>query len=153
MATISGKIHNALGEPAQVSIEFETVSAPVLGSDYVVGRTKKTVSSDGVGAFSVSLEAGDYFATWFIGTVQTRVRFSVPDADITYQFRDLITDAVVFTYTVQPQYVLASPPNGSFRIKNGQHIQLWNPTTLLWHTIIASGPDGALQISLAEGEA
>lgn len=153
MATIQGKILSALGEPAQVAIEFETISAPVLGTDYVVGKTRKTVSTDGDGIFEITLEAGDYYATWFIGQVQTKVRFAVPASLITHQFRNLITDAVVFTYAINPQYVLTAPPNGSFRVKDGQHIQLWNPTTLLWHTITASGPAGALQVSLTEGEA
>lgn len=153
MATVQGKIYSALGVAAQVAIEFETISAPVLGTDYVVGKTKKTQSTDGDGFFEILLEAGDYYATWFIGTVQTRIRFSVPASALTYQFRNLVTDAVVYTYTVQPQYVLAAPPSGSYRVKNGQHIQLWNPTTQLWHTLTASGPSGALQVSLTDGEA
>ncbi|NQT93220.1 MAG: hypothetical protein HQ559_10700 [Lentisphaerae bacterium] len=53
------------------------------------------------------------------------------------------------------RYMRRGIPNGSFRTDaNGQHIQLYNPTTGLWHSIGCDGAEGAVAVVVAqEGEA
>lgn len=152
-ATIQGVLKSTDGSLLQTQIEFESISAPTVGSGYVVSATKKLLSSDPVGAFSVQLEAGDYYVRWFNGTVRSQIIISVPDTSSTYQIEDLITSATVYTHTTSPIYAQQAPPNGSYRIKSGQHLQIYNSTTGLWHTLLCIGPAGALQVAFAAGEA
>ena len=53
------------------------------------------------------------------------------------------------------RYMRRGIPNGSFRTDpNGQHIQLYNPTTAKWHSIGCDGPAGAVGITVEQqGEA
>lgn len=152
MPTIQGKLRSGLGVPLQTAVEFETRSAPTLGADYVVSKTRKSISTDADGAFQITLEPGDWYARWTNGPLTTQVAIAVPESDLTYQFHTLITDALVYTFAVSPQYVLQAPLHGSFRVKDGKHLQIWNATTSKWHSLVASGPEGAAYIGLGPGE-
>lgn len=153
IATVTGIIKSATGETLQTLVTFDTISAPSLGSGYVVSATAKKLSTAPDGTFSVTLESGDYWASWVNGSTQSRVRCSVPSGGGTYQFESIITSAVVYTETVVPAYALRAPGNGSYRIKDGQHIQIWNSTTGQFHTLLCVGPANALQIAFGPGEA
>lgn len=37
------------------------------------------------------------------------------------------------------QFVLKNPPNQNYRFVDGQGLQLFNPDTGLWHTVISQG--------------
>lgn len=152
-ATVTGIIKSATGETLQTQISFESISAPSLGSGYVVSATVKKTSTSAAGAFSVTLEAGDYWVTWVNGTTQSRVRISVPNSGLTYQFEAIITSAMVYTESVVPAYAQRAPANGSYRIKDGQHVQIWNSTTGKFHTLLCIGPEIALQVGFGPGEA
>jgi hypothetical protein len=152
MVTVVGTIRTGTGAPLQTPIKFNKAD-PTIHDGYVVSVTEATISTAADGTFSVGLEAGNWKAEWFNGIKPTRLDFAVPDSDETMDFADLITSNVLFTYTYQPIYALANPPNGSYRIKDGQHIQLYNPVTEEFHTMAGAGEAGALQVGLVEGEA
>ena len=64
----------------------------------------------------------------------------------------LLADAATVTAALALK-VDKTPTNGSFRVKDGQHIQFWNPVTGMWHTLIPYGSEGAVQTSWGPGEA
>ena len=54
------------------------------------------------------------------------------------------------------RYAQQLPTKGSYRVKTEgdgtTNIQLWNPTTSLWHTLFATGASGAVQLQVGVGE-
>lgn len=50
------------------------------------------------------------------------------------------------------RFAQKTPTNGSYRIKDGQHFQLYNQTQAKWHTLFVTGAAGAEQLSIGPGE-
>jgi hypothetical protein len=45
-----------------------------------------------------------------------------------------------------------NPAYGSYRVKDGQHVQLYNPDTGKYHTLTLTGPENALLLAAGPGE-
>ena len=55
--------------------------------------------------------------------------------------------------SADPVVPLATPTNGTFRFKDGTHLQFYNETTGLWHTVWFTGTAAVLQMVFGPGEA
>lgn len=80
MTTVTGILRAGDGSPVGTRIRWQMESAPGLESDGdVVGRSVVVCDTDPTtGAWSVSLEAGDWIATWVIASIVSTVRVRVP---------------------------------------------------------------------------
>ena len=153
MATVTGTIKSCDNTAVRTQVVITSVSAPVIDDGAVISVTRRTVDSNASGQWSVTLLAGDYIAEWHNGSVLTRVTFAVTDTAGSIDIANLITETLTYTRTVDPQYVLKTDPDQTFRVTNGK-LQFYNATTTLWHTIWCIGSGDTVRfVADSTGEA
>ena len=113
---------------------------------------------------NVNLGTATSVAYWLTVSVVTT---DSPGRDITVGFSTLTieedgagaagspptNDPLYYTRTqCDARYARQTPDAGSYRVKDGQHIQLYNPDQDKWHTVTVRGAAGSEHIDIGEGE-
>lgn len=100
-ATVTGNIVNTTGSPLSTNITFAPLSTPQVNGSNTIASTITTVTSADNGAFSTTLNAGDYKVT-IGGAARDSFIITVPTNSATYPLNSLITSALAYNATASP---------------------------------------------------
>lgn len=146
VCTLTGTILDAQGAALNgATITFTPVNVPITGSGTVVSFSMPSVTTGSGGTFSITLEQNTY-------------NVQITAASTNYQTQFTITIPPGTTSGVIDQFTGASVPasgastvyyGSNTRLTPGTGLQIFNPTTSLWHTLLISG--NPAQIGLDAG--